>query len=654
MQEACTHCGTEIPRAPGLEGMCPACLARAAALPEPGAASLPIPGVQILSKVGEGGMGVVYAGVQTDLDRAVAVKVLSPVHVSDPAFVRRFMDEARAAARVSDPNVVGIYDVGRSDGNCYLVMEFVEGESLDKRLKRGPIPWRDALPVMTQTLRALAAIHEQGLLHRDVKPSNIMVDPAGRAKLVDFGLARPARADDGSRLPIGTPKYLSPEQARGEELDARSDLYGLGVTFYEMLSGRNPARGETANALLLWHASPDSFADPLCRAAPGVPAELGCVVDRMIQKSARRRYRSAPAALDALEAAAGTASVRRPPWRLVAAGAVALAAIGTLLLVAMRTCGKKTGPTPAAREPAPPVSEPRPEETASKAEEALRRGEYSLAEELARRLARDFPAKSADLIERIRTARESAVRSPGVFGTPESFLLEFDPEDGVLSEDGETLFLIDLAAGALSAVSLREKKETRRVPLAPEPVRLDRRGGLIFVACKSGCILTLGEKTLEVVRRTDIPDGKPSAVAAPPRDADRVYAADGDRLYVIRTSTGGIVQTLEHAAAVGHAGRPVHVCAHPEGSRVYVWATGDRAPAGCARFEREGREDLSQGIRLHHPGPLSFDPLGEFALWESEITPDQKWTSSRTNFTVMAADFHPDVPWCITFTPSMG
>jgi len=258
---------------------------------------------QIVEPIGAGGMGEVYRARDSQLERDVAIKVLSDALVRQPENLARFAREARALAAVNHPNIAAIYGLDEKDGMRFLVLELVEGEPLDLRIARGPIPLPEALDLAGQIADALAAAHEKGIVHRDLKPSNVRLTPSGRAKVLDFGLAKnveeeavssvsttapTARTAEGAI--VGSPAYMSPEQARGRPLDRRTDLWSFGCLLFEMLTGERAFRGETASdciAAILGR-------EPAWSTVPrGTPAGVRRVLRRCLEKDPEHRVRDA-------------------------------------------------------------------------------------------------------------------------------------------------------------------------------------------------------------------------------------------------------------------------------------------------------------------------------------------------------------------------
>jgi beta-lactam-binding protein with PASTA domain/predicted Ser/Thr protein kinase len=248
---------------------------------------------RITRKLGAGGMANVYLAVDEELGRRVAIKILNERHANDEQFVERFRREAKNAAGLSHPNVVSVYDRGEAEGTYYIAMEYVEGRTLkDLIITRGPSPIPIAIDYTLQILQALRFAHRGGLVHRDIKPHNVIVDSDGRVKVADFGIARAGTSqmtEAGSI--IGTAQYLSPEQARGAPVDQTSDLYSVGIVLYELLTGTVPFNGETPVEIAMKHLS-QTPAPPSSHRAD-IPPGLDFVVLRALAKDPSERYRSA-------------------------------------------------------------------------------------------------------------------------------------------------------------------------------------------------------------------------------------------------------------------------------------------------------------------------------------------------------------------------
>ena len=244
-------------------------------------------------KLGSGGMADVYLAEDQELGRRVALKLLDDRHASDEQFVERFRREAQSAAGLNHPNIVSIFDRGYAEGTYYIAMEFLDGRTLKELLvKNGPTPVPIAIDYARQILGALAFAHRNGIVHRDIKPHNIVVGSDGRLKVTDFGIARSGASqmtEAGSI--VGTAQYLSPEQARGAPVDPRSDLYSLGIVLYEMLTGKVPFTGDTPVEIAMKHLS--QVPEPPSKLRSGVPHDLDAVVMRALAKEPDQRYGSA-------------------------------------------------------------------------------------------------------------------------------------------------------------------------------------------------------------------------------------------------------------------------------------------------------------------------------------------------------------------------
>ncbi len=247
---------------------------------------------ELKEKIGAGGMADVYKAVDMRLNRPVAIKILKSEYSDDKNFITRFKNEAKSAAGLSHPNIVSVYDVGDNNGLHYIVMELVEGITLKKFIeKKGRLEVREAVGISIQIAQGMEAAHEHGIIHRDIKPQNIMISRDGKVKVADFGIAKAVSSETYTQNAAGSVHYLSPEQARGGYYDERSDIYSLGVTLYEMLTGELPFGGDSDVSVALKHIRTE--AKPAKELVPSVPFSLDKVVQKCMQKHPENRYSSA-------------------------------------------------------------------------------------------------------------------------------------------------------------------------------------------------------------------------------------------------------------------------------------------------------------------------------------------------------------------------
>src|ERR671914_2185112 len=248
---------------------------------------------RVLRKLGSGGMANVYLAEDGELGRQVAIKILNDRHAADDQFVERFRREAKNAAGLSHPNIVQIYDRGEAEGTYYIAMEYLEGRTLKEAAGRQPLPIREAIGYVREILAALRFAHRKGIVHRDIKPHNALIDGDGRVKVTDFGIARAGAASQMTEAGsiIGTAQYLSPEQAKGAAVDHRSDLYSLGIVLYELLTGAVPFTGDTPVEIAMKHLS--TVPEPPSSRRPELPRALDQAVLRALAKDPDDRYASA-------------------------------------------------------------------------------------------------------------------------------------------------------------------------------------------------------------------------------------------------------------------------------------------------------------------------------------------------------------------------
>ena len=522
-------------------------------------------GYKIESVLGRGGMGVVYRAVHVHLGRTVALKLLAPELAQTEGFRERFIRESRIAAALDHPNVVPVYDAGETDGLLYIAMRYVEGTDLADLLAAGPLDSERALDVLGQVGAALDAAHASGLVHRDVKPANVMVE-GERVYLTDFGLTKPidaATAFTQSGQFLGTINYVAPEQIRGLELDGRADVYALGCVLHECLVGAPPFRRDSDVAVLYAHLEepPPRPSDQ----SPGLPAAIDAVIERALAKAPADRFASCAALVDA----ARTALAAAPPQPTRA-----------VPVVAPPSAPPASAPAAAPRAPAP--AEPR-EATATT--HALQRPPVRARRRPAMIAAAGLAALAALAVAVVLVAggsdeqpRRSAPPRGGddLGGAAEERARSGartkvgDAPVGVAARDGR-VWVANSGDGTVSLLDARTRRVVRRpMRVGGAPYGLTVGRGVVWVAnSRDGTVSRLSAASGD-------PLGEPTRVGSDPR---WVALAVGGRWLWVTNSGDGTVTRID-AASGRVAGRPIPVGDDPRGiattpTRVWVANAGD-------------------------------------------------------------------------------
>jgi|CXWL01.1.fsa_nt_gi serine/threonine-protein kinase len=423
-----------------------------------------IPGYEILDKIGEGGMGAIFRARQLSMDRVVAIKLLLPGNSADAAWRERFLREARSVAKLSHPNVVAGIDVGEAAGVWYFVMEYLDGESLQQRLRSAPLDWNESLRVIRQIALALEHAHRHGIVHRDVKPSNIMLLTDGTAKLADLGLARspgtPEATLTQSGMVIGTPAYVSPEQATGERtLDIRSDLFSLGLTWYECLVGERAFPGANPLSVMTAVLTRDLSCEKL--ASVRIPADGVAILRKLTRRDPGERF-STPTELlldiDAVlaertpQAMKGVrTTVAALPRKHANAWAWLFAAVFAVIAGGGYLWQTRLGPAESEDDPVAPIParvlpEPAPAPAAGVA----------------------APPGAIDLLAAIATAQSEVGEGAAVHA-------EFEPESGIYSIDfsiGQRTKNVEIDAGTRKMTALQDEGDDHSADVAAAKIDL--------------------------------------------------------------------------------------------------------------------------------------------------------------------------------------
>ena len=301
----------------------------------------------ILEKLGEGGMATVYKAYDTRLERHVALKVITPSRGHSEKFLRRFDREAKILAKLSHPNIVGVIDSGEENGLPFLVLEYIPGGTLKQKLSGEPIPWREAARILLPIAQALEYAHQQGIIHRDVKPSNILLTESDVPMLSDFGIAKMLEADEtleltGTGVGVGTPDYMAPEQGLGRKVDQRADIYSLGIIYYEMLTGRKPYQADTPLAVMMKQAN-----EPLPNPRQYVldlPSDVEAVLSKSLAKEPRYRFQEMGEFANNLKMITQGVKIKKNIFTKLSGRRIGLFGLSLLFFLSLLWIGEVTNP----------------------------------------------------------------------------------------------------------------------------------------------------------------------------------------------------------------------------------------------------------------------------------------------------------------------
>jgi eukaryotic-like serine/threonine-protein kinase len=550
---------------------------------------------QIVDRLGEGGMGVVYRARDEQLRRTVALKVLPAAVVRDEERRRRFLREARSAAAVSHANIATVYEVGEADGRVYIAMELVQGSTLRERVAAGALPFAEVLAIGREIARGLVEAHAAGVVHRDLKPENVVVSDGNHVKILDFGLAKleepeaeepvsgdaptaNAHATEEGRI-LGTPGYMSPEQARGLPVDARSDLFALGIVLYELATGRRPFGGKTTMDLLM-AISRDPAPAP-SSLVPSLPRGFDALIARCLEKEPGARYATCRELLAAIDALAGGSAPARPRGRapliravlaLIAAGVVAAIVVA---LLAARPGAPAARPTPLTDLPRPTGAKPESLAEYDKGMQLIRNGNWNAAIPRFRRAAEIDPSVGA---YHLRYAVAGQFEAPGTV-TQEAFRRAVELR-GTLSERDQ-LFL-DAHAPRLQQSPADKRAQERLIAEALRRFPLDAE--LHQTRCFTLMELSEPDAALPECKR----------------------ATELDPSYSDPWQLQGRI--LVQLGRLDDAERALEACLQkvPSSNDCHEDLGGLRAVRGrCAEAEREIRQTV-----MASPGPISYRNLG--------------------------------------------